>query len=562
MGTPVVATRHAGNAEGVVEGRTALLVDERDVPGLADAHCVSFIETPGRRRVLRRGRAVLSSRRISASTRQAAGLERLYDRARGWSRARRCDGGMRAGPEVDRRVGTQRHHLGAGRTGRCERPAADLRAAASLGVRSRQCYAHRALRRAKTTSGPAAVHDRRLCRSRPATLDAVSSASALAVSARLQLDHAPRTGSALSVVEQVHWRNFRRCTRPAGVQHRSSSASASNLMLGWLTRHCDGRVVLIVRHPGAVIESELRGDWQAGSRAGSIQERRHAARTDQVRYRRLLARSLNARRGAGDALGHREPVRHRTSGGRWRHGRALRAAEVVARRRMAAPVPALDLANVPTADARAKPSQQSAASRSAILAGSSHAGWMQRLTPEQVERIQGVLDEVGFELLFDGDDPAPTILASGDRPEPGTRGCSTTMNTSVAWQLAWALATVLVVYVLASSARRTVAIGALLVMIPFQTVDHSLRYVQRADGVRTRRDPAAERRTQGPHVARAGSDRARVPDQPVAGRPGADVVPRHLRLSVLLVPRRFPAGLQLRQAGGVRAYRRRHSAGD
>jgi hypothetical protein len=44
------------------------------------------------------------------------------------------------------------------------------------------------------------------------------------------------------------------------------------------------------------------------------------------------------------------------------------------------------------------------------------------------------------------------------------------VNSSVAWQLAWALATVLVVYVLASSARRTVAIGALLVMIPFQTV--------------------------------------------------------------------------------------------
>ncbi|MBK6350400.1 MAG: hypothetical protein IPF50_11575 [Proteobacteria bacterium] len=44
------------------------------------------------------------------------------------------------------------------------------------------------------------------------------------------------------------------------------------------------------------------------------------------------------------------------------------------------------------------------------------------------------------------------------------------MNSSVALQLAWALATVLVVYVLASSARRTVAIGALLVMIPFQTV--------------------------------------------------------------------------------------------
>ena len=45
MGTPVVATRHAGNAEGVQEGRSALLVDERDVPALADA-IRYFIEHP------------------------------------------------------------------------------------------------------------------------------------------------------------------------------------------------------------------------------------------------------------------------------------------------------------------------------------------------------------------------------------------------------------------------------------------------------------------------------------------------------------------------------------
>ena len=37
MCTPVVATRHAGNAEGVAEGRSAILVDERDVAGPAKA---------------------------------------------------------------------------------------------------------------------------------------------------------------------------------------------------------------------------------------------------------------------------------------------------------------------------------------------------------------------------------------------------------------------------------------------------------------------------------------------------------------------------------------------
>ena len=35
MGTPVVATRHAGDAEGLAAGNRRLLVDERDVQGLA-----------------------------------------------------------------------------------------------------------------------------------------------------------------------------------------------------------------------------------------------------------------------------------------------------------------------------------------------------------------------------------------------------------------------------------------------------------------------------------------------------------------------------------------------
>src|SRR5688572_9053574 len=37
----------------------------------------------------------------------------------------------------------------------------------------------------------------------------------------------------------------------------------SNLMLGWLARQYDCNLVLIVRHPGAVIESELRNKWNA-----------------------------------------------------------------------------------------------------------------------------------------------------------------------------------------------------------------------------------------------------------------------------------------------------------
>jgi glycosyltransferase involved in cell wall biosynthesis len=80
MGTPVIATRHAGNAEGVVEGRSALLVDERDVPGLADA-IRFFVDNPQAVESFgAAGRAFVESS-FSIAT-QAEGLERLYDRAR------------------------------------------------------------------------------------------------------------------------------------------------------------------------------------------------------------------------------------------------------------------------------------------------------------------------------------------------------------------------------------------------------------------------------------------------------------------------------------------------
>lgn len=81
MGTPVVATRHAGNAEGVSEGRSALLVDERDVEGLADA-LRFFLESP--RAVSEFGAA---GRRFAEThfsiDAQVEGLERLYARVTG-----------------------------------------------------------------------------------------------------------------------------------------------------------------------------------------------------------------------------------------------------------------------------------------------------------------------------------------------------------------------------------------------------------------------------------------------------------------------------------------------
>jgi colanic acid/amylovoran biosynthesis glycosyltransferase len=84
MGTPVVATRHAGNAEGVAEGRSALVVAERDVKGLADG-IRFFLENAGAVEEFgARGREFVEAQ-FDIKV-QAEGLEAIYDRARTTSR--------------------------------------------------------------------------------------------------------------------------------------------------------------------------------------------------------------------------------------------------------------------------------------------------------------------------------------------------------------------------------------------------------------------------------------------------------------------------------------------
>ena len=81
MSTPVVASRHAGNAEGVLEGRSALIVAERDVPGLAEA-IRFFVDDPRAVESFGRvGREFVESKFSIAG--QVIGLERLYDQVRG-----------------------------------------------------------------------------------------------------------------------------------------------------------------------------------------------------------------------------------------------------------------------------------------------------------------------------------------------------------------------------------------------------------------------------------------------------------------------------------------------
>jgi glycosyltransferase involved in cell wall biosynthesis len=81
METPVVATRHAGNAEGVTEGRSALIVAERDVEALAESIRYFLDDARAVASFGAAGRAFVESQ--FDIVKQAQGLERIYDRVRG-----------------------------------------------------------------------------------------------------------------------------------------------------------------------------------------------------------------------------------------------------------------------------------------------------------------------------------------------------------------------------------------------------------------------------------------------------------------------------------------------
>lgn len=79
-GAPVVATRHGGLPEAVVDGRTGILVDEDDVPALADA-ILGLLRDPQRAAAMGEAGRERMRTRFDAAV-QMERLEDLYDDAR------------------------------------------------------------------------------------------------------------------------------------------------------------------------------------------------------------------------------------------------------------------------------------------------------------------------------------------------------------------------------------------------------------------------------------------------------------------------------------------------
>jgi len=186
----------------------------------------------------------------------------------------------------------------------------------------------------------------------------------------------------------------------------------ANQMLGWLSRRCNFKIVLIVRHPGAVIESELRGGWSAEFALDRFRRDARLSELTSDRYRALLERKLTPI----EALTARWVIENQwvtecaAANGvtvvYYEHLRSAPSREWERIRR------SLGLPMTPPATILARPSQQSSPMLSdAAAEATRRPRWLQVLTPAQVRQIQDVLDEVRVDF-YAMNEPEPMTLAA------------------------------------------------------------------------------------------------------------------------------------------------------
>lgn len=191
----------------------------------------------------------------------------------------------------------------------------------------------------------------------------------------------------------------------------------ANLMLGWLVTRMACRIALIVRHPGAVLESEMRGGWKADD---ALERFRNDSRFHEVtggRYAGLLERRLTyeeslALRWLIENQRFIEDVRHdEISVIHYEHLKANVAGAWTSL------CGYFGLPNKPDSALLAQPSQQSSDRAKPNPAGATRESrWLAALGPERCSRVQAILDEAGF-AAYRMSEPQPRA-----RLEPGCFG--------------------------------------------------------------------------------------------------------------------------------------------
>jgi hypothetical protein len=211
-----------------------------------------------------------------------------------------------------------------------------------------------------------------------------------------------------------HWIKFLREIPQLAVASRRRvpvvKCIRANLMLDWLARGQGWRVVLIIRHPGAVIESELRASWDARFALDRFTKDERLHELTGGRYRELLQRTLTPI----EALAARWVVENQwtselagKSGYQVVHYEHLRSDAGSAWKQI---LDALGLERAPNHALLDRPSQQSSKEDNGAERASRRTRWQQALTSEQIAAVQRVLDEVGCDMYsMSGPEPLRTI---------------------------------------------------------------------------------------------------------------------------------------------------------
>ncbi len=191
----------------------------------------------------------------------------------------------------------------------------------------------------------------------------------------------------------------------------------ANLLLGWLAQHFDAKILLLVRHPGAVVESRLRLGGVSWDPARLLDIYRQDETIRCLRggaYRDLLARELTPAQALalhwcienqlpiaeaqqnGYLLVHYEDL---VEGGGKVWDRIAQFFD-------------LDV-DVWDQDLLSRPSQQASATwRDKELTIDSHQRWQHRIHPRDLEDIQSILTATG-ETIYSAYEPLPRRSATG-----------------------------------------------------------------------------------------------------------------------------------------------------
>jgi hypothetical protein len=172
----------------------------------------------------------------------------------------------------------------------------------------------------------------------------------------------------------------------------------ANLMLGWLAKQYGFRIVLIVRHPGAVVESMQRNEWNSRPVLERFRNDRTLLELTNGRYQKLLQRTLSTieEHAVKWVIENQLAVETASAYGitvvSYEGLKSLRAAEWEKIRG------ALQLPVMPDPGSLARPSQQTAPRSSDIDSSGGGPRWQRVLTPAQKSQVQRVLDESHFDL--------------------------------------------------------------------------------------------------------------------------------------------------------------------